>query len=42
VVAEAADGEIFWVEGLRISEKFKLTPETQRWLVWRWRRLQSH
>jgi tRNA(Ile)-lysidine synthase len=30
--------EIFWVEGLRISENFKLTPETKRLLIWRWRR----
>jgi len=37
VVAEAVDG-IFWVEGLRISEDFKLTPETKRVLIWKWRR----
>jgi tRNA(Ile)-lysidine synthase len=37
VVATAAGGEIFWVEGLRISENFKLTPQTKRCLVWRWR-----
>ncbi|MEI9863230.1 MAG: tRNA lysidine(34) synthetase TilS [Limisphaerales bacterium] len=41
VVALAADGEIFWVEGLRISENFKLTPETGRRLVWRWSRHQQ-
>ena len=35
IVAEAASGEIFWVEGLRISEKFKLTAGTKRRLVWR-------
>jgi tRNA(Ile)-lysidine synthase len=34
IVAEAAAGEIFWVEGLRISENFKLTPGTKRQLVW--------
>ena len=38
LVAAVADGEIFWVEGLRISENFKLTPETKRRLVWRWQR----
>ena len=38
IVAETPDGEIFWVEGLRISENFKLTSETKRRLVWRWRR----
>ena len=36
VVATTTGGEIFWVESLRISEKFKLTPETIRRLVWRW------
>jgi tRNA(Ile)-lysidine synthase len=34
VVAEAAGG-IFWVEGLRIGERFKLTAKTKRKLVWR-------
>jgi tRNA(Ile)-lysidine synthase len=38
IVAAAADGEIFWVEGLRISENFKLTAETRCRLVWCWRR----
>lgn len=37
VVAETR-GEIFWVEGLRISENFKLTPQTKRVLIWKWRR----
>jgi tRNA(Ile)-lysidine synthase len=40
IVAAAADGEIFWVEGLRISENFKLTAETRCRLVWCWRRHQ--
>jgi tRNA(Ile)-lysidine synthase len=39
MVAAAENGEIFWVEGLRISENFKLTPQTKRRLVWRWRHL---
>jgi tRNA(Ile)-lysidine synthase len=38
IVATAKGGEIFWVEGLRISENFKLTAETRRRLAWRWRR----
>jgi tRNA(Ile)-lysidine synthase len=38
MVAAAENGEIFWVEGLRISENFKLTPQTRRRLVWRWQR----
>ena len=37
VVAEARNG-IFWVEGLRISENFKLTAETTLVLNWGWRR----
>jgi tRNA(Ile)-lysidine synthase len=37
ILAESG-GEIFWVEGLRISENFKLTPETKRQLIWQWRR----
>jgi hypothetical protein len=36
-----ADGRIFWVEGQRIAEPFKLTPRTCRRLVWRWQRLES-
>jgi hypothetical protein len=38
VLAETAKGEIFWVEGLRISERFKLTKSTRRRLIWLWRR----
>ena len=34
VLATSAVGEIFWVEGLRIAEKFRLTPATRRQLVW--------
>jgi tRNA(Ile)-lysidine synthase len=37
ILAETKE-EIFWVEGLRISENFKLTPQTKRILVWNWRR----
>jgi tRNA(Ile)-lysidine synthase len=36
VVAATPAGEIFWVENLRISERFKLTPATRRRLVWAW------
>ena len=35
----AAAGKIFWVEGLRIGENFKLTPATKRVLAWRWSKL---
>ena len=34
VLAATVAGEIFWVEGLRIGEKYKLTPETRRQLRW--------
>jgi tRNA(Ile)-lysidine synthase len=37
-VAIDADGKIFWVEGLRISELHKVTPQTTRVLEWKWRR----
>lgn len=36
IVAESASGEIFWVEGLRIGEGFKLGPNTRKQLIWRW------
>jgi len=38
VVAATARGELFWVEGLRISEGFKLERATVRRLKWHWRR----
>jgi tRNA(Ile)-lysidine synthase len=38
-VACAADGVIFWVEGLRMAERFKLDRKTTRRLKWRWQRL---
>ena len=37
VVGTTADNEIFWVEGLRISENFKIAPKTKRQLIWTWR-----
>ncbi len=36
VLATTAAGEIFWVEGLRIGENFKLTPATKACRAWRW------
>ena len=39
VVATTAAGEIFWIEGQRISERFKLTPTTKHRLIWCWQRL---
>ena len=39
IVASTAAGVVFWVEGLRISERFKLTRHTIRRLQWRWKRL---
>jgi tRNA(Ile)-lysidine synthase len=41
VVATTATSEIFWVEGLRISDGFKLDKTTSRRLRWCWRR-QAH
>jgi len=38
VLAATASGEVFWVEGQRISERFKLTKRTISRLQWRWRR----
>ncbi len=35
VLATTAGGEIFWVPGLRIGERFKLTSRTRRQLVWK-------
>jgi tRNA(Ile)-lysidine synthase len=38
VIAATSQGELFWVEGLRMAEKFKLDKHTVRKLKWRWRR----
>ena len=38
IVATTAAGEIFWVEDQRIGERFKLTADTRRRLLWHWRR----
>jgi tRNA(Ile)-lysidine synthase len=40
VVAATAAGGIFWVEGLRIGEDFKLGPQTRRRLRWEWQNQQ--
>jgi tRNA(Ile)-lysidine synthase len=37
-IAETEKGDIFWVEGLRISERFQLTKSTKRRLQWQWSR----
>jgi tRNA(Ile)-lysidine synthase len=39
VLATTRQGVVFWVEGLRISEQFRLDNGTRRCLEWRWRRL---
>lgn len=39
VVASTQAGELFWVEGLRMAERFKLDENTSRTLKWRWQRL---
>lgn len=38
VVAATAAGEIFWVEGVRISERYKLERNTRQCLHWSWQR----
>jgi len=37
LVAAAADGEIFWIEGFRISDKYKITDQTKTILKWEWK-----
>jgi len=39
MVGTAVDGEVFWVEGMRIGERFKLDKDTRYELNWRWKRL---
>ncbi len=39
VIATTAAGELFWVEGLRIAEGFKLDKASRRGLKWQWRRV---
>lgn len=39
VLAVNPTGTVFWVEGFRISEQFKLTSNTIRRLHWAWQRL---
>ena len=38
VVAATARDELFWIEGFRIAERFKLDRQTRRCLEWKWRR----
>jgi tRNA(Ile)-lysidine synthase len=39
IVAATAAGELFWVEGLRLGELFKLDKNTVRGLKWCWERV---
>ena len=39
VLGLTANGEVFWVEGLRIGERFKLSDRTTRRLEWTWQRV---
>ena len=41
IVATTIGGEILWVEGERIGERFKLTDGTRRGLIWSWKRGQT-
>lgn len=36
VLATTSQGEVFWVQGLRIGERFKITEVTRNTLTWRW------
>jgi tRNA(Ile)-lysidine synthase len=36
VIGETHQGEVFWVEGLRIAERFKLDKKTNWCLKWSW------
>jgi tRNA(Ile)-lysidine synthase len=38
IIATTAKGDIFWVEGVRIGENFKLTASTKRRLAVQWKR----
>jgi hypothetical protein len=38
-MATAENGEIFWIEDLRISERFKIDAHSARYLELRWKRL---
>ena len=38
LLAATDAGEIFWVEGLPPGDRFKVTPNTRRRLVWTWQR----
>ncbi len=38
LLATTVSGEIFWIEGARIGERFKITPATRRILEWNWQR----
>ncbi len=40
LIAVTAEGEVFWVEGERIGERFKLSAATRERLEWRWQRLE--
>lgn len=39
IVGTSAGGELFWVEGLRLAEHFKVDKSTIRLLKWCWQRL---
>jgi len=39
IVGATPSGEVFWVEGLRLAERFKLDKYTTRRLKWCWKRL---
>ncbi|HTD85880.1 MAG TPA: tRNA lysidine(34) synthetase TilS [Candidatus Binatia bacterium] len=38
VVASTANGQLFWVEGVRISDAYKVSASSKRVLKWQWHR----
>jgi tRNA(Ile)-lysidine synthase len=39
ILGESTAGELFWVEDMRLAERFKLDKSTIRLLKWRWQRV---
>ena len=42
LVAESPENGIFWVQGFRIGDLFKVTEKTEKLLVWEYESLDSH
>jgi hypothetical protein len=42
LVAESPENGIFWVQGFRIGDLFKVTEKTEKLLLWEYESLDSH